>query len=1057
MSSALRTAPAAAPKVASATNLLRADPLEPGQLSFDQWDKYQQAANHVEKLCRGLTGRVRLLVLTPDGDSRFASLFETDRVEIVHHAHEELVLDANDFDVVVAFDALRQIPPERHEFAITQMLRVSRRGVVLTEADAAVARLIGHDGSPLVDDARLRELLSRLEVPFATFDGTSADRWLAGTTLAQTALAMDTEPAVRAELLDTIMQRAGDTGPYRRYYVIAKHFDATDALQNDSDHTSPNGDVLGSAMDQIAHSAIAFVNARLERSRHEPATLKGIIRELTRNRSDFDLRHCVLLSFVDALESSRGWKLLAPLRRVKNLIRPRGFTRDNLRPWKDLDPLPETGKWNATGADPQFLVCCWLPAGWVRVRLRANVAHKSRLEIYAERDGGFDPTTLLGQFTLVAGDNDEEFFLHLDRPTRAIRIDPLDSAGEFRLDQFDLAPRPGPYTILDALRRKLRLLRAYHNTLPVLLKGLQLLFTGRWGDVARKWALGLHDPRCTRHGFYEPEKAYQRWIANHTLNDTDRAAHRDWAMNLENPPKFSVVMPTYNTPEKYLRLAIESVLRQTYPHWELCIADDGSTDAKVRTVLEEYARRDSRVKLAPPGRRGGISAATNTALALATGDFIAFLDHDDEVAEQALYRMAREIVATPDADMLYSDEDKMKPDGHRIMPFFKPDWSPEFFLGCMYTCHLSVYRTELLREVGGFRAEFDGAQDYDLALRVSEKARRVVHVPDVLYHWRLLSNSTALSVAAKPEAHSSGMRALEDHLRRTGRPGHVEVGPSAGLNYTRFAVRGTPKVSIIIPSQCRPDPAPGRAISLLENCLTSIAKRSTWANFEVIILDRETMRPAMQRKLLNERVRRVTYQQPFNWSMVNNLGVQHATGEYLLFLNDDMEVTTPAWMENLLEFAHQPGIGAVGARLVFPDGALQHVGVTVLDGKPGHPFYGHPHHHPGYYSRNLLPHNCAAVTGACLITRAEVYREAGGFDEGLPLNYNDIDFCFRVRKLGYRIVYTPHAELLHFEGASKPGVLPGEMQMFRDRWGEHAGDPYYNVNLNMETFDYRIG
>ena len=441
---------------------------------------------------------------------------------------------------------------------------------------------------------------------------------------------------------------------------------------------------------------------------------------------------------------------------------------------------------------------------------------------------------------------------------------------------------------------------------------------------------------------------------------------------------------------------------------------------------------------------------------MANGEFVALFDHDDEIAEHALYSMVRAAVQQPDADVIYSDEDKIQPDGKRVNPFFKPDWSPEFFLGCMFTCHLSLYRTALVREAGGFDSAYDGAQDYDLALRVIEKARQVVHVPDVLYHWRLLPNSTASGVAAKPQAAVNGLRALEAHLLRTGREGRAEMGPSAGLNFVRFDVVGTPRVSIIIPTLGSAALAPGRDTGYIENCLTSIRKLSTWKNVEIIVLDRHTMPDDVASRLLTDNVRRVTYDAPFNWSVVNNLGACHATGDYLLFLNDDMEVLTPTWMESMLEFAQQKEIGAVGAKLLFPDGGLQHVGVILLDGHPGHPFYGYPKHHTGYYCRNVLPHNCAAVTGACLMTRADVFRDMGGFDESFPLNYNDVDYCLKLRQAGYRIVYTPHATLTHYEGATKPGVFAEELRAFQAKWGEHVGDPYYNPNLNVETFDYRI-
>jgi GT2 family glycosyltransferase len=787
----------------------------------------------------------------------------------------------------------------------------------------------------------------------------------------------------------------------------------------------------------------------------EADTLRSIIESQKDEIHEYVRRTLVLRNYADALDGSASWRLLAPLRWLRRQLRPRGFTADHLLPWSGLEPVDGApGTWQALHDDPQFLVCCYLPAGWVRVRLKLHAPARGQIEFYGERNGDFGTDTLLGQFSLAHGDTDEEFYLYLSQPTRAIRIDPVDHAGTFRIDRLEVTPRPAWTLAGDSLRRKLRLLRAYRNTGPVLRRGLTLFLTGRWGQVAAKWKLGLNDPRCIRHGFYEPEAAYEKWMARRRLTDADRAEQRAWADSLDDPPRISIIMPTFNTPERFLRLAVESVLRQTYPHWELCVADDGSNQQHFRTVLEEYAARDERIKLAPPGRHGGISAASNAALELASGDYVALLDHDDELAEHALCRMATAIVADPAADMLYSDEDKLQPDGKRLRPFFKPDWSPEFFLGCMYTCHLGVYRTKLVREVGGFRPEFDGAQDYDLVLRLVEQTERIVHVPDVLYHWRVLPESTAAGVAAKPHAHAAGLRALTEHLRRTDRPGRAEVGPSAGLNWVRFDVVGKPTVSVIIPSVCRPGEN-GRP-ALVERCVASIKRHTKGQPCEIIVADRHTMSVEMERSLAKCGVKRVTYDDEFNWSRVNNLAARHATGDHLLFLNDDTEATDPDWLDAMLEFSQQPQVGIVGAKLVFPDGGLQHVGVTLPGGKPGHPFYGYPAKHPGYYCRSLLPHNCAAVTGACLMTRRDVFEQAGGFDESFPLNYNDIDYCLKVRRLGYRVVFTPHAKLVHHESVTKSGVFEEELDAFREKWGEVV-DPYYNPNLNPETFDYRIG
>jgi len=1061
--------------------------------SFDLTQRYHQAAEYVDRLCRGTPTPVRLLDVGCNVVNILGRFFDAERVEVVRcdvidgpaddanyvqlDPDAPLPFEDGSFDAVVSLEVLEHVPRDRRQAFVADLARVARRGVVLccpaaSDAVATGERLVSdayqlRHGAPhpflrehaefgVPSEGEVRALLATLDLPFAVYPGTAIDLWFAATMLSEGLGERASPPKLHAEMARALANRAPAGGPYRLFFVIAKSFDATEAL-DPSDPARSGGECpLPAVLNHFADAAAAAVMAVAAENAHLPDVLREVIREQDRGLNAQELRFQILRSYADGLTNSAGWRLLAPLRALRHWLRPRGFDHAHLLPWKSLEPVagrPNT--WQVLDTDPQFVVSCWLPAGWLRVRFAGESSIHSRIEFYAERDGAFDTSTLLGQFSIAEGRNDEEFFLKLERPTRALRIDPLDAPGTLRIDRLELTPRPAPYAVVDALRRKLRLLRAYHNTGPVLRRGLALLLTGRWTQVAQKWALGLHDPRCTRHGFYEPQKAYDRWMEKHALTDADRAAQRDWAATAVAPPMISVLMPVYDTPERYLRLAVESVLRQTYPHWELCIADDGSPAPHVRPILEEYARRDPRVKLTPPGRQGGISAATNAALNLATGRFVALFDHDDELAEHALFAMAKASVEQPDADVLYSDEDKIQPDGRRVTPFFKPDWSPEFFLGCMYTCHLSLYRTDLVRQVGGFRPTFDGAQDYDLALRVIEQSRRVVHVPDVLYHWRLLPNSTASGVAAKPHAHAAGLRALEDHLRRTGRQGRAELGPSAGLNFVRFAIRGTPSVTIIIPSLCKPDRAPHRSQSLIENCVGSIQRLSTWRNVEIIILDGHTMSPAMERRLVRGNVRRITYDDAFNWSRVNNLAAEEAAGDYLLFLNDDTEVTTPGWIEALLEFAQQPEVGAVGARLLFADGGLQHAGVTVLNGRPGHPFYGYPRRHTGYFCRTVLPHNCAAVTGACLMTPAAVFREVGGFDETFPLNYNDVDYCLRLRANGYRVVYTPHAELTHFEAVSKPGVFEEELKAFQARWGT-GPDPYYNPNLNAETFDYRI-
>jgi GT2 family glycosyltransferase len=408
--------------------------------------------------------------------------------------------------------------------------------------------------------------------------------------------------------------------------------------------------------------------------------------------------------------------------------------------------------------------------------------------------------------------------------------------------------------------------------------------------------------------------------------------------------------------------------------------------------------------------------------------------------------------------MLYSDEDKLEPDGNHADPFFKPDWSPEFLLSCMYTCHLGVYRTALVRELGGFRSEFDTAQDYDLVLRIMARTDRIKHIPDVLYHWRKTPLSTATGYAGKPRAHQVAHKALESYLAATGQKGTVEPGPFTGLHRVRVAVVGRPRVSIVIPSACQPVRNQQDGTYYITRCVESIRRKTRYARYEITVIHNGDMDPAVARRLARLKVVPVCYREPaFNLSAKMNLGAASAGGEHLLFLNDDMEVISPAWLESMLEFSQQPQIGAVGAKLFYPDGRLQHVGVVLYNGDPGHCFYQHPGDSLGYFCGNIVNRNYSAITGACLMTRADVFRAVGGFDEAFPLNYNDIDYCLRVRARGLRIVYTPYAQLYHFESASKAGTFQHEREAFAGRWGANWGpDPYYNPNLTQQDVDYRI-
>lgn len=521
---------------------------------------------------------------------------------------------------------------------------------------------------------------------------------------------------------------------------------------------------------------------------------------------------------------------------------------------------------------------------------------------------------------------------------------------------------------------------------------------------------------------------------------------------LPRKPVFSVLVPVYETPEKWLRLAIESVINQQYPHWELCLADDCSKSPHVRRILEEYRARDPRVKVVYRTENGHIARATNSALEMATGEFIALLDHDDELAPDALLEMAIAHNEHPEADWLYSDEDKIDEDNFCSDSFFKPDWSPEYFLTCMYTCHLGVYRMAKVREIGGFRPEVNGAQDYDLALRLMARKAKVHHVPKVLYHWRTLETSTASGGDAKDYAYPAAQRAIANYLKEAGLEGEVLPGPRHGFHRVQFAIKGKPKVSIVIPSAARIVEHEGQRLDLLRMCVGSILEKSTYKNYEIVVVDNGDLRPELKSWLLGK-VRTVTYEAArFNLAEKMNLGVRHAAGEHLILLNDDIKIISPDWIEQMLQYSQMPDVGAVGAKLLFPNRRIQHAGIVLLAGNPGHAYYNHPPEEIGYFLSVMVPRNYIAVTGACTMTRADVYREVGGYGEDFPLNYNDVDYGLKLREKGYRSVYVPYAELFHYESVSKEGggqgVRPGELEKFQSKWKErYFLDPYYNPNL----------
>jgi glycosyltransferase involved in cell wall biosynthesis len=550
---------------------------------------------------------------------------------------------------------------------------------------------------------------------------------------------------------------------------------------------------------------------------------------------------------------------------------------------------------------------------------------------------------------------------------------------------------------------------------------------------------------------------YPQWMKQQQWTAADRRQAQQQMVQWQLRPTFSVILPVYNVEAEWLERAIASVINQVYPDWELCIADDASPAPHIQEILTRYSKLDDRIKVVFRPDNGNIVAASNSALELATGEYIALLDHDDELAIDALYENAKLINEHPDADMIYSDEDKIDVNGKRSDPFFKPDWSPDYFHSCMYTCHLGVYRTELIRAIRGFRPGFDGSQDYDLVLRVVEQTRNIYHIPKVLYHWRIIPQSVTSSEDAKPWAYEAAKRALTDMLARSPFPGRVEAGPRAGFHRIRREIQHSPKVSIVIPSGGAMLDTPTGQICLVEQCIRSIRDRSTYRNFEIVLVDGYDVPEAVLGAIAGEDLHLVRCAEPFNFAQRINLGAKAATGEFVLLLNDDVAVQTPDWLESMLEFAQQPEMGAVGAKLLYPDGNIQHVGVMVLSGNAGHAFHQVDGDHPGYFLSNLVNRNYLAVTAACLMMRRSRFWELEGMDETFPLNYNDVDLCLKAHQAGYRNVVTPYAQLIHYESASRaPGLRPKEWEHLNTKWQSYFEqleyfDPYYNRNLSAHN------
>src|SRR6266550_1982418 len=603
---------------------------------------------------------------------------------------------------------------------------------------------------------------------------------------------------------------------------------------------------------------------------------------------------------------------------------------------------------------------------------------------------------------------------------------------------------------LKEYRRELRTLKEQRQTLRKSAErriGQVLLAPYRLPEKLAKaaWKKLYRDRRRSRESTARSD--YQKWLEQHRASAQDVKRMREEARTFTSRPVISVIIPVFNTPVQRLEEAVESVLAQAYEHWELVLVDDGSTDADLLRTLPRLAARDRRIVLAKLEGHEGISGASNRGLALARGEWVTFLDHDDVLEPDSLFQVVKLLQQHPDADLIYSDEDKLGDDGFEA-PLFKPDWSPDFFLSCNYLGHLTAVRRDIVQKAGGFRSQFDSAQDYDLFFRVVEQTNRIHHIPRVLYHWRRSESSSAISVRQKPGQLEASRLAVEEHLKRRGEPAHVAVDWRTHAFCIRRELLEPKRISVIVRSR-------HGGAERLKRCVETLTAQTNYPNYEVVIVHADKKLPEAAARFSH---RLLYLSDAADDSTAKNQAVEQTDSPWLLFLDDGIEVIEPDWLTIMAEHVQRPEVGAVGARLLNPGGVVEHAGIVIGANNIAQPAYrGFPAEHARAANRQLqLTRNCSAVSSGCMLTQREIFQEVGGFDANLSGALADVYLCLKIRRAGYLIVYTPFAQLCWHDAPGKVDMAgQGIMQQ---RWaGVLHGDPYYNPNLSRERADFSLG
>jgi len=721
------------------------------------------------------------------------------------------------------------------------------------------------------------------------------------------------------------------------------------------------------------------------------------------------------------------------------------------------------GLWLAQSEDPQILSFKKFKKGLYLIRWAASAKKDCILRMFPDYGSGINENTATN-----IGMIGKSFALHervilLKKNAVMLRFDPGEMQNTFAVGELSYVRL---YSFA-AVRMGLSLIANQQGTgrKAVLLHMIKLVLTGKKSEASRTFAHALSSFGEGNKIILDDQATYQEYIDSVESEEEQPDLQRKEILAFGRKPVISVIVPVYNTDRQMLVDMIESVRNQTYENWELCLADGCSTVPDVQEVLSEYSAMDSRIRIDLLSANLGIAGNSNAALALADGEYLALLDHDDLLPPWALFEIAKAINENNQPDVLYSDEDKITFDGsERFCPHFKPDWSPDYLRSINYITHLFVLKSSLMKAVGGFLPEYDGAQDHDLILRATEKAVGIVHIPRILYHWRSHSESTAQKPGNKSYTQDAGVKAIQAHLTRTGLAGKASYDMEKGVYQVNYDLTADPLISIVIPSCDHTDD--------LSRCIDSITSQSTYKNYEILVVENNSKKEetfAYYKRIENAqpRVRVIRWDGPFNFSAINNFAAADTKGSILLFLNNDTEVITPDWMERMLQFAQREDVGCVGAKLYYPDGTIQHAGVVLgFQGIAAHSFCRFEGDSTGYMGRAAAAQNVSAVTAACMMLRKSIFLEINGFDETLAIAFNDIDLCMKVREAGYNNILAPAAELIHHESKSrgledtpeKQARFKKEIHIFRKKWGAQldAGDPYYNPHFDLEYMPFRV-